>query len=68
MAYGVEKYQSPEFRVGVDVMKVQIPQRTTFTELVQTMNHQVFIFESNIHSCEVTLWLLADTYGDGHVG
>jgi hypothetical protein len=41
MAFGTGDLGPPAFSVGVDVMKLKIPPRTTFTEFVDIVDSQV---------------------------
>jgi hypothetical protein len=64
MAYAPGKHGSPEFRVGVDVMNVKLPERTTFASFVQTMSEQESTFESKGRFSGITTAFLVDTGGD----
>lgn len=48
MAFGTGDLGPPAFSIGVDVMQLKIPPRTTFTQFVDTVDSQLTIREKNM--------------------
>jgi 4'-phosphopantetheinyl transferase len=43
MGYGPGKYGGPAYQIGVDVMKVKLPQREHFARFVGSVDSQVIL-------------------------
>ncbi|KAG2370028.1 hypothetical protein BDR07DRAFT_1347153 [Suillus spraguei] len=72
MAFGTGDLGPPAFSIGVDVMKLKIPPRTTFTEFVDIVDSQLTTREKNLILADVAeeeairrfywIWTLKEAY------
>lgn len=64
MAFGTGDHEPPVFWVGVDIMKVKLPQREPFLQFIRIFSEQVSYSENFVSIPANSLSMIVNSFGN----